>query len=102
MGFVMDHALQLNKPVIALYTSGNDPYFASAVTSDRLQVLEYSPTNLEDVLSSAIAYAEETLDSQLIFSLPTSMYQYLDEKAKKKGLTTTQYLLSLIEKDDQD
>jgi hypothetical protein len=99
VGYIADRALQLGKPVIALYTEGSDPYFASGIMSERLQVLEYNQDNLEDVLATALEHAEETLNTEFIVSLPTSMHQYLDEKAKAENSTRTQYLLELIRKD---
>ena len=99
MGFVMQKALELGKPVVSLYMPGCDPYFAMGVDNEKLQVIEYSKSNLKKVLSVALVYAQDQMDTRFNFFISPKICNYLDWIAKKKKTPRAVYLRRLIEKE---
>lgn len=99
MGFVMQKALELGKPVVALYKKGFDPYFASGIVNDKLQVVEYTDYDLKEVLLTAINFASDQQDTRFNFFISPRHQNYLDWIAKHRKLPRSVYLRDLIEKD---
>lgn len=99
MGFVMQKALELNKPVIALYKKGFDPYFASGIVDDKLQVVEYTDHDLKEVLTTSIIFASDTQDTRFNFFISPRHQNYLDWIAKNRKIPRSVHLRDLIEKD---
>jgi 2'-deoxynucleoside 5'-phosphate N-hydrolase len=99
MGFVMQKALEIGKPVIALYQENNEPYFALSVDNEKLQVIEYTSANLKKVLHDALNYAHEQMDTRFNFFISPRIGNYLDWVAKKKRIPRAVYLRNLIEID---
>lgn len=99
MGYVLHKAIEMNKPVIALYSPGTIPFFVQGIDSEKLQVLEYSSESLNSVLSDALIYAEESSDVRFNFFISPSIGHYLDWVSKVKKIPRSVYLRGLIEKD---
>lgn len=99
VGHLISTALQLGKPVIALYSGSSIPFFLSGVNDDKVQVVQYDLNTLEDVLKSAIEYAQETADVRFNFFISPSIGNYLDWISKEKKIPRSVYLRNLIEKD---
>lgn len=76
MGYLLELGLNLSKPVIAMHLNGNKPAFASGITDDKLQVIEYNESNLEDLLIDALDYASSQQDtaSTSLFRQNTSTF----------------------------
>lgn len=99
MGYLMQTALSMGKPVVALYVKGRAPAFAIGIDNEKLQVVEYSINNLPQVLELALDYAEETSDIRFNFFVTPKISSYLDWVAKEKKLPRSVYLRRLIEDD---
>jgi len=101
MGYLLRHALELEKPVIVLYLPGNgsDPFFATGIENDKLQVLEYSESNLEKILKLAFEYAKGQIDSRFNFFISSKIGNYLNWIARKKKTPRAVYLRRLIERE---
>lgn len=99
MGYLMQTALSMGKPVIALYVKDRAPAFAIGIDDEKLQVVEYSLSNLPQVLELALDYAEETSDIRFNFFVTPTISSYLDWVAKEKKLPRSVYLRRLIEDD---
>ncbi len=100
MGYVMHSALELGKPVIALFLSSNDPYYASGISDTKLQLIEYSQKDdLKKILSSAIKFASDQQDVRFNFFIPPRIVNYLDWVAKERKIPRSVYLRELIEQD---
>lgn len=102
MGFVMHSALDLGKPVIALYKKGNKPFFAAGIEDDRLQVLEYEQGSLQKILEDAIAFAKDRSDIRFNFFISPTIASYLDWIAKDRRIPRSVYLRRLIDRDMKD
>ncbi|PIX81498.1 MAG: hypothetical protein COZ34_02940 [Candidatus Pacebacteria bacterium CG_4_10_14_3_um_filter_34_15] len=99
MGFILHKALEMNKPVIALYQPGNPPFFAQGIENEKLQVIEYSDADVEGTLKDAIDYAQGKADVRFNFFISPSIGTYLDWISKVKKIPRSVYLRGLIEKD---
>ena len=97
MGYVMDRALDEGKPVIILYQKGVNPFFASGIKEERLQVLSYSLKDIREVLKDAIEEAKEQMDVRFNFFISPKIGVYLDWIAKNKKRPRAVFLRRLIE-----
>ncbi len=102
MGYVLHKALEMGKPVIALYQSGNPPYFAQGIENEKLQVIEYDDESLQDTLVDAIEYAQGKADVRFNFFISPAIGNYLDWISKVKKIPRSVYLRNLIEKNMED
>lgn len=100
-GYEIAVALQLGKPVIALYRPDgkNTPHVLKGLESDKLQVIGYNDKNLDEALELALSYATEQVDTRFNFFVSPSIVNYLDWVSKKKKLPRAVYLRRLIEED---
>ena len=102
IGQLLNEALQLGKPVIALYADKKVPFFLSGTNDDKVQVIHYTKDNLEDTLKDAIDYASSQQDVRFNFFISPTIGNYLDWISKVKKIPRSVYLRSLIENDMQD
>lgn len=99
MGYVLQKALELGRPVIALYTKGYDPFFARGIDNEKLQVLEYNQDDLDEVLAYALDYASDQQDTRFNFFISPKHQNYLDWVAKERKIPRSVHLRNLIEAD---
>lgn len=97
VGHELTYALDLGKPVIALYLSGRDPMFLQGRVDDKLAIMPYTTHDLEQVLSSAFDYALSAQDVRFNFFISPAIGAYLDWISKKKRIPRAVYLRRLIE-----
>lgn len=102
VGHMVHLSLSLGKPVIALFTVGNTPFFLSGVGSEKLQLIEYTLQNLTQVLQEALAFATEQMDTRFNFFVSPSIVNYLDWVSKQRRIPRAVYLRKLIEQDMQE
>ncbi|PIR59676.1 MAG: hypothetical protein COU68_04325 [Candidatus Pacebacteria bacterium CG10_big_fil_rev_8_21_14_0_10_45_6] len=99
MGFILHTALGMNKPVIALHTSGKSPFFVQGIEDKRLRVQEYDLETIEKVLTEALEFAQETFDVRFDFFISPEISMHLDTLARENRVPKSVYLRSLIETD---
>lgn len=99
MGFVMQRALAIGKPVILLYFKGHVPYFATGIENERLQVVEYSVDSLKELLQASLDYAQDQSDTRFNFFISPSLSHYLDWVSQNLKIPRSVYLRRLIEED---
>lgn len=102
VGHELTYALDLGKPVIALYKSGRDPFFLRGRVDDKLTILPYTTYDLEQVLANAFDYALSTQDVRFNFFISPQIGRYLDWVAQKKRVPRAVFLRRLIEQSMQD
>ncbi|OGV95620.1 hypothetical protein A2W24_07020 [Microgenomates group bacterium RBG_16_45_19] len=96
MGCVMHKALDIGKPVIALFLSKHEPYFALGIDDEKLQVVEYDGNNLRKQLKLAFKYSEEQMDTRFNFFISPKIGAYLDWVSRIKRVPRAVYLRKLI------
>jgi len=101
VGHELTYALDLGKPVIALYKSGRDPFFLRGRVDDKLTILPYTTYDLEQVLTNAFDYALSTQDVRFNFFISPQIGRYLDWVAQKKRIPRAVFLRKLIENEMQ-
>ncbi len=101
VGHELTYALDLGKPVIALYKSGRDPFFLRGRVDDKLTILPYTTYDLEQVLANAFDYALATQDVRFNFFISPQIGRYLDWVAQKRRIPRAVFLRKLIETDMQ-
>lgn len=104
IGFEVASALNLNKPVIILTRKDSVglPHALKGIHSDRLQLLTYDDSTLDEMLSLALEYAQETSDVRFNFFITPTISSYLDWVAKEKKIPRSVYLRRLIERDMEE
>ncbi|KUK79229.1 MAG: hypothetical protein XD95_0535 [Microgenomates bacterium 39_7] len=98
MGFWMQKALELNKPVIALHLKEYDPSFLQGIDNEKLQLIEYEEENLEEVLRYAIDFASDQQDTRFNFFISPKHQNYLDWISQNRKIPRSVFLRRLIEK----
>ena len=100
IGQVLQNALVINKPVIALHTDKYNPIFLGGAEEieSKLQVVEYNLNNLEKELLNALDYAQNWLEFRFTMNLNNRLKNHLD-KIAKNGKSRSDYIRELIIKD---
>ena len=103
MGQLAQLAVDKVKPTILLYLRGQKPYFfrGLAETEKRVQLLEYGPENLKEVLEDAFVWAEEFINTRFTLLFPPDIVAHLNS-LKKKGVPKSEYIRDLIREDMHD
>jgi hypothetical protein len=99
IGHLISMAIEMGKPVIALYKAANIPFFLTGLDDEKIQVIQYELENLKDELSTAIEYASDLQDTRFNFFISPQIGSYLDWVAKNKRVPRAVYLRRLIEED---
>ncbi len=102
MGYLMQTALSLGKPVIAIHYKDHKPAFAAGIEDDKLQVIEYSDETLSGILEDSLDYAQSKMDVRFNFFISPAIGNYLDWVSKVKKIPRSVYLRNLIEKNMED
>ena len=98
LGYVVGKALELNKPVVALYQKGEESYFVSGIKNSKLQMVEYGEDNIEKALAEAMENARSLIDVRFNFFVSPEILTYLDWVASSKKVPRSVFLRELIEK----
>jgi hypothetical protein len=99
MGYIVNRALEINKPVIALYKKGFEPYFFSGIENQKLQILEYEENNMLDVISEGIEKTKSLIDVRFNFFVSPKIISYLDWVAQKRMVPRSVFIRNLIERE---
>ncbi len=99
MGYIIDKALDLGKPVIVLHLKGYEPYFCTCIQNDKVQIYEYNSSNVKDILKAALEEAKQQIDLRFTLLLPPKIVSFLDEVVKKQRIPRSVYIRRLIEAD---
>jgi hypothetical protein len=99
VGYEIAMAMQLGKSVIVLHLPDKKSEVLSGLTSDKLQMIEYTIETLSVILKKALAYAVEQQDTRFNFFVSPRIINFLDWIAKKKRIPRAVYLRRLIEED---
>jgi hypothetical protein len=97
MGYWLQKALDLNKPVIAIYLNGYETSFLNGINNDKLQVIAYDLENLEDLLKDAIEKASGAQDTRFNFFISPRHQAYLDWIARERKIPRSVFLRRLID-----
>jgi len=99
IGYSINMALDSGKPVVALHVPERKPYLLQMINHPKVQVLEYTPEDLKEVLKDALDLAKEQMDVRFTFFITPKISQYLDFIKKKRKIARATLLRTLIEKE---
>lgn len=97
VGYLIEKALELDKPVVGLYLENHIPGFLIGLENEKLQMVEYTKDSLSDLLKATILKASFLTDKRFNFFISSSMLVYLNKISKKLGVTKSTFIRSLIE-----
>ena len=99
VGHILTYALDIGKPVVALYHEDREPLFLQGRIDERLTLLSYKNSDLESVLSSGLDYVASAQDVRFNFFISPNIGTYLDWISKNRRIPRAVYLRRLIEED---
>jgi 2'-deoxynucleoside 5'-phosphate N-hydrolase len=99
MGYIVNKALEMNKPVIALYEKGNEPYFFGGIEETKVQKVEYDAWDLDKVVGEVIENSKNSIDVRFNFFVSPKILNYLDWVAQKRMIPRSVFLRNLIERE---
>lgn len=96
IGFMIDKALELNKPTIALYQKEYLPHFLEGIENEKFVLKQYSKENLKEKIKEAIEEALHLRDKRFNFFISPNLLTYLEEESKKQDITKSAFIRTLI------
>jgi len=99
MGYLISKALEINKPVIALYTAEHKPVFIKGIMNPKLILREYTPETSEKVVAEAFKAAKGLIDMRFNFFVSPKILTYLDWVGQKRMVPKSVFLRNLIERE---
>lgn len=99
VGHILTFALDIGKPVIALYKDGRDPFFLRGRIDEKLTLLSYTDGDIKSVVSSGLDYVSSAQDVRFNFFISPAIGLYLDWVSKNKRIPRAVYLRKLIEEE---
>lgn len=97
IGYCVNLAIEIGKPVILLYLKGENPVFFKGIKSERVQIYEYEPKQLKDVLTDALQVAKEMIDIRFTFFITPEIIRFLNFISKKNKIPRAVYIRSLLD-----
>lgn len=95
-GYLMHEALDHEKPVIALYHEGFDPYYLVNMTKEKLQYVEYNSTNIKSQLKKALDNANKMIDVRFNFFITPQIINYMNWTCNTRRISKSDYIRNLI------
>lgn len=99
IGYQIEKSLYYHKPTIILYLEDSIPYFFDGIDHEKLILRSYKENSLPSVLKQAFVDAQHKKEQRFNFFISPALINYLDESAKKLGMTKSVYIRTLIEED---
>lgn len=96
IGFVIQKALDFNKPTIVLYHENDIPHFLVGAMDEKLIVKSYTDSTLKKVLESSLVTASEVRDKRFNFFIRPELLTYLEKASKDLNVTKSTFIRNLI------
>lgn len=96
IGFVIQKALEFNKPTIVLYMKGYVPHFLSGVENEKILLKEYEANSLEEKLQESLKEALDLREKRFNFFISPNLLSYLESASKNEGITKSTFIRNLI------
>lgn len=96
IGFMIRKALEINKPVFALYLKGHEPHFLEGLAEEKFILIEYTKTNLKSKLAEAFEDIKPLIDTRFNFFISPKLLTYLQKASKEEGISKSAFLRKLI------
>jgi hypothetical protein len=96
VGFEISLALNLNKPVLVLFTD-EAPTLLSGYNDEKMICQQYTPATVEDIVQDFLHYVKGTSEHRFTFFITTEMNQFLEEISTNNKIPKSVYLRQLID-----
>lgn len=96
IGYMIEKSLQMNKPTIVFYLEDHLPHFLTGIKEDKLIIKSYKKDALQEILNLAIDEAAQLRDKRFNFFISPALLTYLENAAKKEGITKSALLRNLL------
>lgn len=96
VGFLIEKALSLSKPVIVLFYREQGSFLLPGVGDERLIIRVYDETDYRQVLAGAFAEASALGTRRISFLINDKLYSFLEKASALAQMTKPQYLRSLL------
>lgn len=84
MGYILSKALEINKPVIAMYKEDMEPVFIAGMDDPKLILAKYTPVNIEKTIWESIKKAKSLIDVRFnFFCIPKNFDLFRLGRTKK-------------------
>jgi len=98
MGYLLSKALEINKPVVALYKEEDmEPVFIAGINDPKLILEKYTTTNVEKIILESMKKAKGLIDVRFNFFVSPKILTYLDWVGQKRMIPKSVFLRNLIE-----
>lgn len=99
VGFEIGYCLSRAKPIILLYEKDKDPFFLNNSSSPRLIKSEYTSETLQETLNWCLEEVKKMINRRFTFFVPPEIDLYLEKVARKTGVSRSEFIRNLIEKE---
>lgn len=99
VGYEIYLALQLGKPTLLLYSSGDPPSIFDNSDNEKLVIEKYTPQTMQSILDDFLTFASNKNESRFTFFLTAEISRYLETVSKKQKVPKSVYLRQLILQD---
>lgn len=99
IGYLISKALEISKPVIALYKKGHAPSFIKGIMDPKLIITEYEDETVLRTLEEGINRAKSLVDVRFNFFVSPKILSYLDWVAQKRMVPRSVFLRNLIDRE---
>jgi hypothetical protein len=99
IGYQVAKSIYWHKPTLILHLQENIPYFLLGANEEKLLVRGYTEQTLKTVLKDGIDSVSQRKDQRFNFFISPDLLNYLDATAKRKGMTKSVYIRTLLESD---
>ena len=97
MGYLLNFSLSHSKPIILLHKRDCRPVFAEGIESSKLQIWEYSNSDILLVLEEALETAKNDKIIRFNLIIKPEHFHFLQEKSKETGLSKSSIIRQLIQ-----
>jgi hypothetical protein len=99
LGHEVTLAVEREKPVILLYTGGNEPHLLQGMTSDKMIISQYDESDVAVVLRQLLGDARDQMDVRFNFFVSPQIVSYLDWISQKRRMPRAVFLRRIIEEE---
>lgn len=96
IGFVIQKALEYNKPTIVLYHDNDIPHFLVGAKDEKLIIKNYTDSSVEKVVKLSLEEAGEVRDKRFNFFIRPELLTYLEKASKDLNITKSTFIRNLI------
>lgn len=95
-GFLINVALDQQKPTIVMYYKDLVPYFLEGVDHEKLLIRSYSEKDYKHVLAEVLEQSREKRDKRFNFFISPKLLEFLENTSNSEGITKSKLIRNLI------